>query len=58
MVVEGVFAAETTYNLARKYGVEMPITEQVYAILYEGRLPKEALWSLMARSKTVEEIIV
>jgi glycerol-3-phosphate dehydrogenase (NAD(P)+) len=57
MVVEGVFAAETTYNLARKHGVEMPITEQVYNILYEGRLPKEALWSLMARSKTIEEIV-
>ena len=56
MVVEGVFAAESTYHLAQKYGVEMPITEQVYAILYEGRLPKEALWSLMTRSKTEETI--
>ena len=57
MVVEGVYATENTYKLAQQYGVEMPITEQVYYMLYEGRSPKEAMWSLMTRAKTQERLI-
>lgn len=58
MVVEGVFATESTYKLACEYGVDMPITEQIYYLLYEGRTPQEATWALMTRSKTVDEIIL
>ena len=58
MVVEGVFATESTYKLARKHGVDMPITEQIYYLLYEGRKPKDAMWALMTRSKTSEELVL
>ena len=50
MVAEGV---ETTYaavDLARRYGVEMPIAEQMNAILRLGRPPREAIRELMERS--------
>jgi glycerol-3-phosphate dehydrogenase (NAD(P)+) len=41
-------------DLARKFGVEMPITEQVYALLKEGRDPHEAVRQLMARPSVSE----
>ncbi len=47
--VEGVFACKVVYEEAEKRGIEMPITEQIYAVLYEGKDPKEAARSLMAR---------
>jgi glycerol-3-phosphate dehydrogenase (NAD(P)+) len=48
-VAEGVKTTKSVYNLSRKVGVEMPIAEQVYHILYEDRNPKEALKTLMSR---------
>jgi glycerol-3-phosphate dehydrogenase (NAD(P)+) len=48
-VAEGVKTTKSVYNLSRKVGVEMPIAEQVYHILYEGRSPEEALRTLMSR---------
>jgi glycerol-3-phosphate dehydrogenase (NAD(P)+) len=54
-VAEGVKTAEAAYALARRHGVEMPITEQVYAIVHEGRRPSEALRSLMLRDPKPEE---
>ena len=54
MVVEGVYATEVTYKIAQRYHIEMPITEQIYHLLYDGRSPKEAMWALMTRSKTAE----
>ncbi len=54
MVVEGVYSTENTYKLAQKYQVEMPITEQMYAILYEDKSPEEAMWALLTRSKKDE----
>lgn len=56
MVVEGVYATENTYKLAQKYQVEMPITQQIYCMLYEGRAPQDAMWALMTRSKTQEKL--
>ena len=53
-VVEGFFAAKTARALAHKHGVEMPITEAAYSVLYEGMAPKEALTSLMSRDKKHE----
>jgi glycerol-3-phosphate dehydrogenase (NAD(P)+) len=54
-VAEGVKTTEAVYQLARRHRVEMPITEQMYAILYEGRSPAEALGALMARDAKPEE---
>ena len=49
MVAEGVKTAKSVYNLSRKLGVEMPICQEMYAILYEGSSPEEAVYRLMTR---------
>jgi len=49
-VAEGVRTTKSVYNLSRKIGVEMPIAEQIYRILYEDLDPKEALRMLMNRN--------
>ncbi len=49
MVAEGVKTAEAAYALAKKNDVEMPITEQVYRVLYENKSPKDAVMDLMTR---------
>jgi glycerol-3-phosphate dehydrogenase (NAD(P)+) len=54
-VAEGVKTTEAVYQLATRHGVEMPITEQMYAILYEGRTPSEALRALMSRDAKPEQ---
>jgi glycerol-3-phosphate dehydrogenase (NAD(P)+) len=43
------------HELALRHGVEMPIAEQVYAIVEEGRTPAEALRELMLRDPKPEE---
>src|SRR5690606_39796145 len=48
-VVEGVRAAKAVHQVAQRLGVEMPISEQVYRILYEGVSPRDAVSSLMRR---------
>ncbi|MFZ1007555.1 MAG: NAD(P)H-dependent glycerol-3-phosphate dehydrogenase [Candidatus Sulfotelmatobacter sp.] len=50
MVAEGVFTTTAAVGLARAHGVEMPITEQMHAILYTGKAPREAIAELMTRS--------
>ncbi|MPL60332.1 Glycerol-3-phosphate dehydrogenase [NAD(P)+] [bioreactor metagenome] len=59
MVVEGIKATWAAYHLAKKHGVEMPITAQIFAALYENRPPMDAVMELMTRGKTneVEEIV-
>ncbi|MGB9428425.1 MAG: NAD(P)H-dependent glycerol-3-phosphate dehydrogenase [Gammaproteobacteria bacterium] len=49
-VVEGVYAAEAAHRLAQRLGVELPITEQIYRILYENLSPRKAVETLMARA--------
>jgi len=49
MVAEGVGTAAALLALAREAGVELPITEQVSAILNEGKSPQEAIRSIMER---------
>jgi len=49
MVAEGVHTARAALELGRRHGVEMPIAEQVCALLFEGRSPREALGALMTR---------
>jgi glycerol-3-phosphate dehydrogenase (NAD(P)+) len=54
-VVEGVLAARAVRTVAQRCGVEMPISEQIYRVLYEGVTPKEAVRNLMTRSVKPEQ---
>ena len=54
MVVEGVYSAKAGLELSRKYGVEMPIIQQVNRVLFEGKNPAEAVKELMVRDKKIE----
>jgi glycerol-3-phosphate dehydrogenase (NAD(P)+) len=49
MVAEGVKTAKSVYNLSRRLSVEMPISHEVYHILYNDVSPKEAAYRLMTR---------
>jgi glycerol-3-phosphate dehydrogenase (NAD(P)+) len=55
-VAEGVFTTTAAVGLARARGVEMPITEQMYAILHQGKAPREAIYELMTRSGKSETL--
>jgi glycerol-3-phosphate dehydrogenase (NAD(P)+) len=54
MVAEGVLTTSATLALAKRYQVEMPITEQVEAMLHGGKGPREAIRELMDRRLTGE----
>ena len=54
-VAEGVKTAEAVHELARRHEVEMPIAEQVYAIVHEGRSPADAVRALMLRDPKPED---
>jgi glycerol-3-phosphate dehydrogenase (NAD(P)+) len=54
-IAEGVETTRAAFELSRRVEVEMPIIEQMYAILYEGRAPADALRSLMSRDPKPEE---
>ena len=54
MVVEGVNTAIAAYGLGKKYGVETPIIEQAYNVLYNSVDPREAVNTLMTRDKKSE----
>lgn len=49
MVAEGVKTTQSVYNLAKQQGIEMPICQQMYRILYEDQPPEKALAELMQR---------
>ena len=53
-VVEGYYATANAWFLARKAGVEMPITHAAYQVLYESRDPREVITELMTRAKKHE----
>ena len=55
--VEGYHCCKNAYALAQKIGVEMPLTEQLNGVLFNGNDVKKALDKLMARSKKYEEEI-
>ncbi len=55
-VVEGVMAAEAVHEVADKLGIEMPICQQVYRILYRGLAPREAVAELMSRELKAEDV--
>jgi glycerol-3-phosphate dehydrogenase (NAD(P)+) len=50
MVAEGVRNTRSVYTLARNLNVEMPIVEQMYKVIYEGKEPADAVRDLMQRS--------
>ncbi len=54
-VAEGVKTVEAVHALARQHGVEMPIAEQVFAIVHDGKKPEEAVRALMLREPKPEE---
>lgn len=55
MVAEGVRTTRSVHDLAKKLNIEMPITEAVYAILFKGKKPEEAVEDLMTRSAKQED---
>jgi len=55
MVAEGVKTTLSAYQLAAKLGVAMPITEQMYQVLYKEKDPKQAAADLMTRALTSED---
>ena len=54
MVAEGVLTTNAAVGLANRYGAEMPITQQVHAILQQGKSPRDAIHELMTRRATSE----
>jgi glycerol-3-phosphate dehydrogenase (NAD(P)+) len=60
MVVEGIKATMAAHQLAQKYGIEMPITEQTFQVLYKDKHPQEAVLDLMSRGCTheTEEVVI
>ena len=55
MVAEGIRNARSVYFLAQKLAVEMPIVEQMYLIIHEGKKPSEGVRDLMQRSLKAEQ---
>lgn len=54
MIVEGVKACKAFYELNRKIGVSMPITDALYSVLFENKNPKKVVQELMLREKKNE----
>lgn len=52
--VEGYFAADMANSLSKAFNIEMPIINECYAILYENKSPKEAVYDLMRRPSRSE----
>ena len=55
MVAEGVKTTLSAYELAQKYQVEMPITEQIFLTLFKDKSPYQAMVDLMTRESKVED---
>ena len=54
MVAEGVGTTEAAWQLAQRHGVEMPITEQMYQVLFQAKDPRAAVGDLMTRNPKAE----
>jgi glycerol-3-phosphate dehydrogenase (NAD(P)+) len=54
--VEGIHTAQEVYRLAQRWQVEMPISEQVYRVLFDGLDPHEAVHNLLERSQKPEAL--
>lgn len=53
-VAEGVITARSARDLGRKMGVELPLTEQIFAVIHEGKSAREALVDLLSRERRHE----
>ncbi|HET7206125.1 MAG TPA: NAD(P)H-dependent glycerol-3-phosphate dehydrogenase [Terriglobales bacterium] len=58
MVAEGVLTTTAAVGLARKHGIEMPITDQMELILQKGKPPRDAIYELMTRSGKSETSVM
>lgn len=56
MVVEGAVSAKAALNLSKKYHVDMPLTEAVNDVLFNGKKPLDAVNELMNRDNTSEHV--
>lgn len=54
MVAEGIATTKAAFNLSKKYKVDMPITHEVYNVIYKNKNPLKAVRDLMTRSKKGE----
>jgi len=54
MVAEGIPTAKSAYECARKLGIETPIIDQIYSVVYEGKQPADAMQALLARDQKAE----
>jgi len=56
MVAEGIETVKSAYKLSKRLNVDMPITSEVFLVLYKNKLPKKAVEDLMARPLKAEKI--
>jgi glycerol-3-phosphate dehydrogenase (NAD(P)+) len=54
MIAEGIETTRSTHDLARRRSVDLPITAEVYRVLFENKPPQEAIGHLMGRSLKAE----
>jgi len=54
-VAEGICTTESVCELSKKYNIEMPITDQIYKVLFENKNPLEAVTDLMKRQRKSEQ---
>ena len=55
MVAEGVETSVGMLGLAARHGVDLPVTEAVKEILFDGKSPRQAVWELMTRQLKAED---
>ncbi|HWL52562.1 MAG TPA: NAD(P)H-dependent glycerol-3-phosphate dehydrogenase [Chthoniobacteraceae bacterium] len=55
MVAEGVPTTRSAYEQAREHGIDTPVIDATYSLLYEGRSPKEVLEAILSREQKAEE---
>ncbi len=55
MIAEGVKTTESAIELSKKYDIDMPITTEVYNVLFKGKDPKKAVYDLMTREPKDED---
>jgi len=55
-VAEGIPTAKSAYECARRLGIDTPIIDQVYGLLYEGKPPVQAMHDLLERDQKSEQI--
>jgi glycerol-3-phosphate dehydrogenase (NAD(P)+) len=56
MVAEGVYTTRSVHDKAAKMGIDMPITREIYQVLYQDKDPLAAVNDLMLREPTSERI--